>query len=200
MNHSNYYKSLLLSACCLLFAVLGFTQNIVTAAGQQKPSVEKRLTKINLAFVGGGITHEIRLARTLSLALDGGIELQAARSPGYYYAERLLAFVPALSAEARWYYNLDKRSAQGRSTQHNRGAYTGIITGYFINTLSRQKQAFSPFRNAPYGGVFWGVQTKLATRVNLDFKIGLGGMRSYLSGKIESYGIGALRFGFIINK
>jgi hypothetical protein len=187
-----HYKTTL-TGCALAAVLICFA--LTATAQQQKISLlEKSVTRLNLNVLGASVTHEMRTGRKTTVLLEGGVRvfIQRLRGTSDTYTATPL---PGLSAEARFYYNLDKRAAQGRSTQYNRGGFVGLDAGYLFNPGIKKNVLL---KDTPFTSLFWGLQGKVATKLNVELKAGWGLMRTATSNNLTPVRLISLRFGFII--
>jgi hypothetical protein len=89
------------------FLILGLNLN----ANAQDTSVEKSIFGIQTGFSGIWINNESRLSNSLALRSEIGIENDFA--VGDHYSGAGFILQPVLTIEPRYYYNLEKRNADG---------------------------------------------------------------------------------------
>ncbi|WP_278020929.1 hypothetical protein [Flavobacterium ginsengisoli] len=85
-----------------LFIILGITINLKA----QEASVEKSMFSIQTGFAGLWLNNEFKLANSLALRSEIGIEYDFA--VGDHYDEAGFILQPVITLEPRFYYNLKK--------------------------------------------------------------------------------------------
>lgn len=113
-------KIILSLLVCNLFTISNFAQD------SEKATVEKSIYGIQTGFFGVWFHNESRLTNQISLrseiGLDAGVVANSSESSSF--------LVPSLRIEPRWYYNLDKRLAKGKSIKNNSGNFLSLTTTY----------------------------------------------------------------------
>ena len=93
----------------------------------QDAAVEKSVFGIQTGILGIWAHNEFRLSDKIALrtelGLDAGIFIGGPN-------DGKLAFVPALTLEPRWYYNLNRRVDKGKRIDGNTGNFISIKTTY----------------------------------------------------------------------
>jgi hypothetical protein len=161
---------------------------------QQKTLTEKYVTRFNLNLLGFSFTHERSLGQKTTVLLEAGTRVFIQRLRGSSDSYTPTPF-PQLSVEGRWYYNLAKKLKNGRNIRYNRGGFIGMEAGYLFNPFVKKNVQL---KDSPYTGIFWGLQEKLATKMNIEIKAGYGLIRSAFSGTYSPERMVSVKFGFIL--
>lgn len=194
-----------------VFATLLAFSTVCGYAQNQTPEVTA-VTKAT--FLNPGISYERPFGNRQTLYVQGYLNTTA-----YFMYSAALAtsggvhFDPALTAQYRFYYNLDKRQASGKRTALNSGNYISPV----IDLIFVRKQVSDTFVLAPshtvltLGGV-WGLQRNFLKRFSLDLNLGLGYYFTNRAYNTGAYGreyiirtsalttIGQINLGFWLNK
>ncbi|WP_394772744.1 hypothetical protein [Flavobacterium sp.] len=109
-------------AVLLVILVLSLNMNA------QNASVEKSIFSVQTGFIGLWINNESRLANSLALRSEIGIEHDI--TVGDQYEGAGFIFQPVLTLEPKFYYNLNKRSQNGKKITNNSGNYVSLKTSY----------------------------------------------------------------------
>ncbi len=118
-----------------LFAVVLFmTTNFIA----QNTSVEKSIWGIQTGILGIWIHNEYKLSNKVALRSEIGFDGGYRYSDFFGYNYYVLA--PVLTAEPRWYYNLEKRNKKGKNISKNSGNFVGLKTSFHPNwfTISNE--------------------------------------------------------------
>lgn len=80
------------------------------------------------------------------------------------------ALAPGLTAEARHYYNLNKRVRKGKSIANNSGNFLSLALGYDFTPI-----AYDNMYNNPSVSITpsWGIQRKIGRRFSLETLLGI---------------------------
>lgn len=108
----------------ILFIILGITIN----ASAQEASVEKSIFSAQTGFAGLWLNNELKLANSIALRSEIGIEHDFA--VGDHYDEAGFILQPVITAEPKFYFNLKKRNAKGKNISNNSGNYISLKTSY----------------------------------------------------------------------
>lgn len=152
----------------LLVCGFGFLH---TSYGQQL-EINSRLSsiaKIDLGFQGIGFTYEPRLSNSLTMDLSAGV------GGGYNISEESLEYEmlkPALyfSVTPKYYYNLQKRIAKGKTVLHNSGNYIGLR--FTFNSPLYNKTDI--IRRSILTNLHWGIQRAIGSRWTINSHVGIG--------------------------
>ena len=160
--NNNMKKIFLLGVICL---------NIL-AFSQEKASVEKSLTGIQIGLFGAEFYNEARLSENFSLRSQ--LELYPSIWGGDMYSKTGFALAPAISLTPKFYYNLQKRRDAGKNISNNSGNYISLkveyIPDWFVISNTRNITVSETISLVPT----WGLRRKFAKNFNYEFKAGLG--------------------------
>jgi len=105
---------------------------VILAAGlnmnAQNATAEKSIFSAQAGFIGVWINNESRLINNFVLRSEIGIEHDIAVGDHYEGADFI--FQPVLTLEPKLYYNLSKRSQNGKNISKNSGNYVSLKTSY----------------------------------------------------------------------
>jgi len=147
--------------------VLLFTP-LLRVIGQETPSVEKNLFKINLLLPGFVYEHGFSSKNALYSEFSFGFGYQTSAFWGSTFV-----IYPTINEQFRHYYNLEKRVGKGRRTAGNSGNFYGLSAIYnfkSINTNFDISSFNSSFTIAPV----WGFQRTYMHKFNLNLNGGVG--------------------------
>ncbi|NML38102.1 hypothetical protein HHL17_12930 [Chitinophaga sp. G-6-1-13] len=129
--------------------------------------------KGNLMLPGIGFSLERKLSHRTSLHAEMDLV-------GYYYytysdyygGDWGYELVPVARLEERFYYNLRKRLARGKSMRNNSGNFFAISGSYFFGTVANRNMGRSQwaFSLQP----LWGMQRGVGKHFSFDARFGLG--------------------------
>ncbi|TDW48935.1 hypothetical protein EV144_103455 [Flavobacterium sp. 270] len=152
----------------LFFILLGLT---ITAKAQEG-SVEKSMFSVQTGFAGLWLSNELRLSNSIALRSEIGIEYDFA--VGDHYDEAGFILQPVITVEPRYYYNLEKRNANGKKTAHNSGNYLSLRTSYhpdwFVINLDDDITKTADLSIIPT----WGMKRSIGNHFTYEAGAGLG--------------------------
>jgi hypothetical protein len=137
--------------------------------GMWKIGLSQLISRLNeKQFIGGLlVAYEQKIPKT-SLSIEGSIGLK-----GQIQSKKVILlqtddkYALNLGLLSRYYYDLKKRIARGKSANNLSGEYFGLRVDY-INAAS----TYNLQSNAAIGTFLWGKQQRLLKHLNLDFWIG----------------------------
>jgi len=139
---------------------------------QEKATVEKSVTGIQLGFFGAEFYNEARLSD--SFTLRSQLELYPSIWGGYMYSKTGFALTPAISLTPKFYYNLQKRKDSGKNITNNSGNYLALkveyIPDWFVISNTEDISVSETISLVPT----WGFRRNFAKNFNYEFKAGLG--------------------------
>lgn len=197
--HFNPIKTILVlafTACCL------FPRGISAQEGSS-PQLERLLGKIS--FVSPAVGLEFALSKKTSIATQAALGFAfTAYSSTNGGSGSYSVLYPAVYAEFRNYYSLERRQRMGKNWRGNSGAFFGLGTSYRFDALS-ERTSGNIFVTKPYQPAFsigpvWGIQlTEIKSHFNFSFSVGptltlLGDD----SAEFNFWGGGHLNLGFVI--
>ena len=153
-----------------IFSVL--VSFVANAQDADKVSVEKSVFGIQTGFLGVWIHNEARLCDQIALrsevGMDSGLWMNS------FYENVGYVMTPVIALEPRWYYNLDKRQSQSRSTANNSGNFVAIVTSYhpdwFVISNYDNLRVVSDISVVPT----WGIRRYIGKHFNYETGIGIG--------------------------
>lgn len=153
----------------LTIAIVTFALSL---SAQEKASVEKSVTGIQIGFFGAEFYNEARLADKWSLR--NGVALYPSIWGGDLYNKTGFALAPAISVTPKYYYNLQKRSNAGKNISHNSGNYISAsleyVPNWFVISNVKGIEVNEMISFVPT----WGLRRNFAKNFNYEFKAGLG--------------------------
>lgn len=139
---------------------------------QEKGSVEKSVTGIQVGFFGAEFYNEAKLADHFTLRSQ--LELYPSIWGGDMYSKTGFALTPAISLTPKFYYNLQKRTDAGKNTTNNSGNYLALkveyIPDWFVISNTKDISVSETISVVPT----WGLRRNFAKHFNYEFKAGLG--------------------------
>lgn len=139
---------------------------------QEKASVEKSLTGIQVGLFGAELYNEVRLSDRFLLRSQ--IALYPSIWGGEMYNKTGFALAPALSLSPKFYYNLDKRLEMNKNIKNNSGNYVSVKIEYmpdlFVISNVNGIEVQPTFAIIPH----WGLRKNFADNFNYEFRAGLG--------------------------
>ena len=143
--------------------------------GQNKLSVEKSITTVQLGAVGGWVNNEIRLSDEIALRTEVGLYTEIAEGIGFFMA-------PEITLEPRWYYNISKRDSKKLNIKNNSANFFTIKANFRSSVFEisnfDEKRAENSFAIIPK----WGIRRNLGTSFNYELGLGIGYL-SYINQK-----------------
>ena len=144
----------------------------ISTLSQEKASVEKSVTGIQIGFFGAELYNEARLSENFSLRSQ--LELYPSIWGSDMYSKTGFALAPAVSLTPRFYYNLQKRKDDGKNISNNSGNYLAVkieyIPDWFVISNTKDIRVSETISVVPT----WGFRRNFATNFNYEFKAGLG--------------------------
>lgn len=142
---------------------------ILNLSAQNKTAVEKNLIKLNLLLPGVVYEHGFNEKNTLysELSIDFGYRNNS-------FSGNSWIFLPFINEQFRHYYNLEKRSLNGKRTAGNSGNFLALNAIYNFKSFSTNDNNYgyndSSFIIAPV----WGMQRTYKHNFNLGLNAGVG--------------------------
>lgn len=165
-----------LLACC--FSLWSQDEDIYS-----RPS-EKSFFGVQVGLVGLWVHHEARLIESIVLRTELGIDMVGFFRDDVFPSNPQNTvggpfFAPTIAIEPRWYYNLERRSKENKSTTKNSASFITLETKYYPDLFL--------LTGAPEGTRFaeqlaicprWGVKRTVAK--SFTYEMGLGYKIYYL--------------------
>jgi hypothetical protein len=143
------------------------------AGDAQEAHVEKSVWGVQGSLPGFWGYNESRLADAVALRSEVGF------AGGYMYtysnsgSRHRYLFLPQLTLEPRWYYDLAQRQAKSKHTMHNSGNYFSLQTTFYL-----QWPVISNFHFQPVNTLTivpsWGIRRHYGTHFCLEAGAGVG--------------------------
>lgn len=147
--------------------------NITTSIfAQEEISLEKSITGIQVGLFGAYVYNETKIAE--KWVLRSQFTLNSSIFGGNLYSNNGFALTPSLSVASKYYYNINKRSEQGKNIKNNAANYVSLKVDYFPNWF-----VISNVKNLEVNdGIFltpnYGIRRNFAKNFNYEFRAGLG--------------------------
>jgi hypothetical protein len=143
----------------------------------QNATVEKSFFSFQTSILGTWITNESKL--TNQIALKSELGLDASLFGGDYYKNTGFVLTPTINLEPRWYYNLEKRSANNRTLKNNNANFITLAASYhpdwFVISNYNNVKVVNQISIIPK----WGIRRNIA-KSNFNYELGIGlGIRHY---------------------
>ena len=172
----------------LLFSIL-LTSLIFSANAQENPqeensaaaSVEKSTFGIQSGLLGVWGHNELRLSDEFALRTEIGFN--AGIWGGLFYPKAGFVLLPVITAEPRWYYNLEKRVRKSRDIAGNNGNFVSLQTSYrpdwFLISNYDNITTFNTVTVIPT----WGIRRNIGEHFTYETAFGLGYGHQFRSSK-----------------
>ncbi|WP_340063347.1 hypothetical protein [Ascidiimonas aurantiaca] len=138
----------------------------------QNVSVENSIFGIQTGFLGIWIHNELKLSNQFALRTELGLDTGIFGSDVNDINGYLL--VPAITAEPRWYYNLNKRQKRSKRVDGNSGNFISIKTTYhpdwFVISNENNINFISDISIIPT----WGIRRNIGNHFNYETGFGIG--------------------------
>lgn len=139
---------------------------------QEKSNVEKSVTGVQIGLFGAEFYNEARLSE--NFALRSQVALYPSIWGGDLYNRTGFALAPAISLAPKYYYNLQKRSDEGKNISKNSGNYIAAsleyVPNWFVISNVKGIEVNEMISFIPT----WGLRRNFAKNFNYEFKAGLG--------------------------
>lgn len=152
---------IIITLCCFSFT-----------AKSQNASVEKSLFGIQTGFLGVWAHNETKLSNQIVVRTEVGLD--SGIWGGNYYDKTGFLMTPILTAEPRWYYNLNKRESKSKRIDGNSGNFISLKTSYhpdwFVISNYDNVNIISDISVIPT----WGIRRNIGEHFNYETGIGAG--------------------------
>lgn len=163
----------------LAFVFFGVTFNLIA----QEVSVEKSVFGIQTGLLGVWINNEARISNQFSLRSEIGLD--SGIFAGQAYNKTGFIMVPVLTAEPRWYYNLEKRNFKSKNVKNNSGNFLTLRTSYSPDWFAISNYDVETYRNQVSIIPKWGIRRNYGKHLNFETGIGIGEV--FYFGKNKEY-------------
>lgn len=144
------------------------------SAQVDKVSVVKNLYNVQAGF-GLWVNNETKLNSEITLrseiGLNGGYQKEGNTST--------LAFIPGVSVEPRWYFNLKKRYTKGKDVAFNSANYWSVKAFYVSNAFILATNNAELENNQLNITVNWGLKRNINAHWHYELGVGLGANALY---------------------
>lgn len=175
----------------LIICITSITSNCQTA------SVEKTTFGIQTGLLGIWLHNEMKLSNQMALRTEAG--MNAGIFGGDFYPKTGFLMTPVITAEPRWYYNLEKRKLNSKNISGNSGNFLSLQTSYhpnwFVISNYDNLKTFNLITIIPT----WGIKRNIGKHLTYETAIGIGYGHQFREDFADSEGVTAnlhLRFGY----
>jgi hypothetical protein len=138
----------------------------------QTASVEKSTFGIQTGLLGIWAHHELKLTNQIALRTEAGFNVGV--FGGDFYPKSGFIMLPMLSAEPRWYYNLDKRLSKSKTIAGNSGNFVSLQTNYypdwFVISNYDNLKTYTLITVIPT----WGIKRSIGRHFTYETAFGIG--------------------------
>ncbi|MFY7937041.1 MAG: hypothetical protein ACOVOQ_06685 [Flavobacterium sp.] len=142
------------------------------AGNSQTASVEKSTYGIQTGLLGIWVHNEMKLTNQIALRTELG--MNAGIFGGDFYPKTGFLMTPVITAEPRWYYNLEKRQSKSKNIDGNSGNFVSLQTSYhpnwFVISNYDNLQTFNLITIIPT----WGIKRNIGKHFTYEASIGVG--------------------------
>ena len=143
----------------------------------QTSSVEKSTCGIQTGILGNWVHDEIKLTNQIALRAEVG--MNAGVFGGDFYPKTGFLMTPVITAEPRWYYNLEKRQSKSRNIAGNSGNFLSIQTSFhpdrFVISNYKNLRTYNLITIIPT----WGIKRNIGNHFTYETGIGIGYGRQF---------------------
>jgi len=170
---------------------------IYFAGNSQTASVEKSTYGIQTGLLGIWVHNEMKLTNQIALRTELG--MNAGIYGGDFYPKTGFLMTPVITAEPRWYYNLEKRQSKSKNISGNSGNFVSLQTSYhpnwFVISNNENSKTFNLITVIPT----WGIKRNIGKHFTYETAIGIGYGHQFREGLGDLEGVAAnlhLRVGY----
>lgn len=142
------------------------------AGNSQTASVEKSTYGIQTGLLGIWVHNEMKLTNQIALRTELG--MNAGIFGGDFYPKTGFLMTPVITAEPRWYYNLEKRQSKSKNIAGNSGNFVSLQTSYhpnwFVISNYDNLKTFNLITVIPT----WGIKRNVGKHFTYETAIGIG--------------------------
>lgn len=155
-------KAMLLSALFLL----------TLTAKAQNASVEKSVFGIQTGLLGIWAHNEAKLSNQMVLRSEIGFD--SGIWGGSFYKKTGFLMTPVITAEPKWYYNLNRREKKSKRIDGNSGNFIAIKTSYHPDWFVISNYDISTIVSDISIIPTWGIRRNIGKHFNYETGIGIG--------------------------
>lgn len=138
----------------------------------QTASVEKSTFGIQTGFLGIWVHNESKLSNVIVLRAEAGLD--SGIWGGDFYNNTGFLMTPVITAEPRWYYNLNRRLRKSKNIEGNSGNFVSLKTSYhpdwFVISNADDVSVISDISLIPT----WGIRRSIGNHFTYEAGIGIG--------------------------
>ncbi|PIV16300.1 MAG: hypothetical protein COS42_10730 [Flavobacteriales bacterium CG03_land_8_20_14_0_80_35_15] len=138
---------------------------------QDRVSVEKSIFGVQTGTLGIWVYNESRLSNTIALRSEIGFDTGIR---GGFYRKTIFVLAPEITAEPRFYYNLEKRSKNGRNISKNSSNFLALKLNYrpelFVISSVAGVSVLESFSIIPK----WGIKRTVGKHFTYELGLGIG--------------------------
>ena len=139
---------------------------------QDKVSVEKSIFGVQTGALGIWVFNEYKLTNTIALRSEIGFDAGFA---GGSNVNTVYVIAPSLTVEPRYYYNLNKRSKNGKIISNNSGNFLALKFNYVpdlfvISNVGSNATVNESFSIIPK----WGIKRTVGKHFTYELGLGIG--------------------------
>jgi hypothetical protein len=138
----------------------------------QEASVEKSINNLQTGLLGLWINHETRIGKELTIRLETGFDVDFVLN-GIYDTPGFVA-THVITAEPRWYYQLDKRTRLQKSIAGNSGTFLSLKTSFHPGWIVITGKEDLDIRPQISAIPTIGIRRSKTNGFNYEFGFGLG--------------------------
>lgn len=157
-----------------LLILVFFLKTFFTLSQTKEPKTIENIYGFQIGFVGAWGYYEAVLQDNFTLktelGIDGSYSYSSADIPKSQYT-----FLPSISLEPRWYYNIEKRQKLGKSVENNTGNFFGLKTTYNPSSLFTITNSINSFDSSIIRFIpSWGLRRSLGNSFDFELRLGAG--------------------------
>jgi len=152
-----------------MLAIILLMASKITA---QSASVEKSIWGVQTGFLGVWLHNESRLSNELVLRSEIGFDGGYRSSDLFGYSYYVLA--PVITAEPRWYYNLEKRNKKVKNIKKNSANFVGVKLSFHPDWFTISNEDDISITNQFSFIPKWGIKRTLGNHFTYEVGIGVG--------------------------
>ena len=116
--------------------------------------------------------NESKLSNKIALRSEIGFDSRV--WGGAIYDKTGFLMTPVITAEPRWYYNLDRRKNKSKNINGNSGNYVALRTNYHPNWFTISNYNNVTVRNSIAVIPTWGIRRNIGKHFNYETGVGIG--------------------------
>ena len=145
---------------------------IILVAKSQNASIEQSTYGVQTGFLGIWAHNETKLSNSIAFRTEIGFD--SGIWGGDFYDKTGFLMTPVITAEPRWYYNLNKRESKSKRIDGNTGNFLSLKTSYhpdwFVISNSENISVISDISIIPT----WGIRRNVGKHFVYETGIGIG--------------------------